>query len=295
MKYIKKLFGGIELTWLKLMIFAIISGVYTGAVLVVPVLADTSFTDIGATFECWIFFAIIIITNCKKPLESAVKTFVFFLISQPLVYLVQVPFYWRGWEIFSYYPPWFLWTLLTFPMAFIGWFIKKDKWYSLLILSPMLVLLAELGMSYLHSALYMFPRHLLTAIFCAVQIFLFIFALFEDIRLRIAGCIIGAALLTVFFFMNVYHKPYITGNLWNSEIGHETLYTVESGDESIAKAYTEPDEYGSGYNIWIEYYKTGSTDITLTDEAGNVLVYEVTFGKNYYRDVVLKDSIQAKE
>lgn len=28
----------------------------------------------------------------KKPLESALKTFVFFLISQPLIYLLQVPF-----------------------------------------------------------------------------------------------------------------------------------------------------------------------------------------------------------
>ena len=28
-------------------------------------------------------------------------------------------------------------TLLTFPGAFLGWFVTKKKWYSLLILLPM--------------------------------------------------------------------------------------------------------------------------------------------------------------
>ena len=70
-----------------------------------------------------IFFAVIIMSNCKKPLESALKTFAFFLISQPLIYLLQVPFSPMGWGLFSYYPYWFYWTPATFPMAFVGWFI----------------------------------------------------------------------------------------------------------------------------------------------------------------------------
>lgn len=37
--------------------------------------------------------------NSKDPLDSALKTFVFFLISQPLVYLVQVSFSEMGWGL----------------------------------------------------------------------------------------------------------------------------------------------------------------------------------------------------
>lgn len=77
--------------------------------------------------EAWIFFAVIIMANCKKPLESALKTFVFFLISQPLIYLFQVPFSWMGCELFKFYFYWFKVTLCTFPGAFIGWFITKRK------------------------------------------------------------------------------------------------------------------------------------------------------------------------
>ncbi|MBQ9469156.1 MAG: hypothetical protein IJU52_09140 [Clostridia bacterium] len=49
----------------------------------------------------------------------------FFLISQPLIYLFQVPFSWMGRGIFRYCSYWFFWTLGTFPMAFVGWYIKE--------------------------------------------------------------------------------------------------------------------------------------------------------------------------
>lgn len=55
----------------------------------------------GETLEAWVFFAVIIIANAKSSLDSALKTFVFFLISQPLIYLLQVPFTWQGWGSFS--------------------------------------------------------------------------------------------------------------------------------------------------------------------------------------------------
>ncbi len=41
--------------------------------------------------------------------------FFFFLISQPLIYLLQVPFSSMGFELFIYYKYWFIWTLLTIP------------------------------------------------------------------------------------------------------------------------------------------------------------------------------------
>jgi hypothetical protein len=109
---------------------------------------ESSFHEIAVHLEAWVLFAILIIVNCEKPLEAALKTFVFFLISQPLVYLLQVPFTWMGWQIFQFYPYWGFVTVLTLPGAFIGWFIKKDNLLSGLILSVMLVLLVLQGASY---------------------------------------------------------------------------------------------------------------------------------------------------
>ena len=54
----KRLFGGIDLTWKKLIIFAVLAGLYTGVMAILPITKNTSFRDITVTFECWIFFGI---------------------------------------------------------------------------------------------------------------------------------------------------------------------------------------------------------------------------------------------
>ena len=280
MKALKKLFGGIDLTWKRLLIFSVIAGIVPGILLSIPALEDTSFTDNGASYEWWIFFAIIIISNSKKPLEAASKTFVFFLISQPLMYLVQVPFCWLHWRIFQYYPPWFLETLLTFPGAFLGWYAKKDKWYSLLILSPMLLLLAVTGTGYLHGTLYQPPRHLLTVIFCAVQMFILVLALFDNKKLLITGCILSSALLIGGFFLSCWHKPYAVTNIYGEEIDPDMHYTGSSSNEKIAKVVQQDHGGGSG-QLQAEFYKKGDAVITLTGDDGSVIVYNAHLGDNY--------------
>ena len=47
---VKKLFGGIDLSFKKLIIFAIIAGVYTGVMAMLPIAKDTSFADITISF-----------------------------------------------------------------------------------------------------------------------------------------------------------------------------------------------------------------------------------------------------
>ncbi|MBO7396014.1 MAG: hypothetical protein J6U16_07855 [Ruminococcus sp.] len=284
MTYTKKLFGGIDMTWKRLLILSVAAGVISGGLLCIPFLEDTSFTDNGASYEWWIFLAIIIITNCKKPLEAACKTFVFFLISQPLIYLVQVPFCWLHWGIFSYYPPWFLQTLLTFPGAFLGWFVTKKKWYSLLILSPMLALLALTGMGYLHGVLYQPPWHLLTVIFCAAVMFVLVFGIFEDKKLRAAGCILNVALLGVFFFMSVYGQPHAVSNICpkadsDAALDPNVNYTAVSSDEDVVRLHYEEKGIPQGWQA--EFYKRGTAQLTFTGDDGSVLVYDVSFGDNF--------------
>ncbi len=191
----KKLFGGINLTWKKLIIFAIIAGTYTAIMALLPITRDTSFRDIAISFEWWILFGIVIISNSKSPLDSALKCFVFFLISQPLVYLIQVPFSDMGWKLFGYYRYWFYWTLACIPMGYIGYYINKKNWLSVLILSPMLVILVFLGLGYINRAIESFPHHLLSGISCFLIIIVVVLNLFDHKKYKLAS--LGIALVSL--------------------------------------------------------------------------------------------------
>ena len=61
MEKVKKVFGDVDLTWKKIIIFAIIAGIYTAIMSMLPIVKDTSFSDITVTFEIWILFGIFII------------------------------------------------------------------------------------------------------------------------------------------------------------------------------------------------------------------------------------------
>ena len=211
-KLLQKIFGGLEITWSKLIIFAIIMGIYT-ALMAMLVPDGNSFHDIAVTAEWWVLPVIIIIANSKKPLESALKTFIFFLISQPLVYLIQVPFNSMGWSLFGYYGYWFKITLLTFPGAYIGWYIKKDKWYSGVILSVMTTLLVITGFNYAKGFTDSFPEHLLSTIYCFSIIPIFIFGIFKDKKPMLITTIISFATLIGMFIVTNSAEPYeITTN-----------------------------------------------------------------------------------
>lgn len=67
----EKVFGSLKITWPKLIIFAVVTGVYTGVMASLPITKDTSFADISITFECWILFGIIIIVNSTKLILEA--------------------------------------------------------------------------------------------------------------------------------------------------------------------------------------------------------------------------------
>ena len=67
----------------------------------IPTLYDTSFRDIAVTYEWWVLFAVLIVSNCKSAREAGMKCLVFFLISQPIIYLVELPT--LGWDKALYY------------------------------------------------------------------------------------------------------------------------------------------------------------------------------------------------
>ena len=291
MPLLKKLFGGIKPTWTKVIIFAILAGIYTAVMALLPFTKDTSFADITIRFEVWILFGILIITNSTSPKDSALKCFVFFLISQPLVYLIQVPFSGLGWGLFGFYKYWFLWTLLTLPMGYIGYYLKQNKWWGLLILTPTLLLLGRHYALYLGQMLYYPPRHLLSMIFCFLTLLLYPVVVFEDRKLKTIGLIISvliiaAASVLSFRNRNTYRTtPLVNGGSTGAIF--DDSYEVYLEDESFGNIQIEYNETLEDYVVSAEFVRGGKTRLILKDPAGNKTVYEIEIG---YDDFKIKNT-----
>lgn len=167
-----KLFGNIKMKWVTVLLFAIIAGVYTGLINSVSFLDDTSFQDIAITYEWWVVFAVIVVVNCEKPIEAAIKCFVFFLISQPLVYLTEVLLNQLSFELgFMYYKSiWLPMTFLTLPGGFVAFFAKKQNALGSIVLGIGNTIIAIMGIGFVSEMARDFPHHLLSIIFCIFSI-----------------------------------------------------------------------------------------------------------------------------
>ena len=279
----KKLFKETDLTLKKIIIFAIITGLYTGIVTLIPILKNTSFRDISISFEWWILFGIFIILNSKSPLDSAIKCFIFFLISQPLVYLVQMPF--KGFTIFSYYKLWIVWTILTFPMGYIGYYLKKDKWYGLLILTPILIMLGIHYEEFLNETITYFPYHLLSTIFCILTIYLYPLVTFENKKIKIIGIIISSLIIIIasIYAINNNHTFYSTDILASSEENYfDDTYSVKLEDESFGNVSIIQDTLNDVYLVHGDFKKPGTTKLILSSVNNETTTYKLTIEKNTY-------------
>ena len=269
-----RLFGGLNMSWMSVIIFSIVSAVLTTVFLIVPIFKGTSFIRVGETFEAWIFFAVIIMSNCKKPLESAEKTFVFFLISQPLIYLMQVPFSQLGWGIFGYYRYWFYWTLATFPMAFIGWYIKKKNWLSLVILSPVIIYLTAVAYASVRDCIERFPHMLAMAIFCTLQIICYIIAFLPDLKTRLVGFVIPFA-VTAVLIITSDSVSFTASEILPDDPSFSSEAAISVEDESVVNVQLEDPERGT---VYINAQKYGTTDFIITD-GENEYVYTIEIYK----------------
>lgn len=267
---IRKLFGGFEMTWKRLIIFAVLAGIYT-ALMAILVPDGNSFHDIAVTVEAWVLLAIIVIANCKKPLEAAIKTFVFFLVSQPLVYLLQVPFNAYGWGIFAYYPYWFKITLLTFPGAFVGWYIKKDNIVAGIIFSVAAAILIMTGVGYVSGFPHYFPNHLLSAIYCFAIVPVMTYGLFSKKESRITVFLLSIATLVAAMILigdGKMYESYRSLSDYGFEYGNEPYVQYYSGTKKGEVVILDTGEY---YNLKLNGYSDGEYEFTIEDNSGKKL------------------------
>ena len=280
----KKFFGDINLTWPKIIIMSIIMGIYTSLMALIPIMKDTSFSDLTVTFEVWILFGIFIIVNSKSAKDSALKCFVFFLISQPLVYLIQ--------DIITdsilfktYYAYWFKWTIACLPMGFIGYYMKKDKWWGLFILMPILGLLGIEYSDYLSKTMFSFPRHLLTTLFCLGSLIMYPLVIFKNKKIRIMGVIISTLIIIAFTTLCIL-KPmvYSTDILSDGEKYHfDNSYKVYLKDKKYG---TLNIRYESGVECWMvhaEFKHAGKTEFVLESPEGAKKEFEISIRRDTYQ------------
>lgn len=281
----KKLFGGIDLSFKKLIIFAIIAGVYTGVMAMLPIAKDTSFADITISFEVWILFGILIIMNSKSAKDSALKCFVFFLISQPLVYLIQDLINHSN-LFLTYYRFWITWTICTIPMGFIGYYMKKDKWWGLAILTPMLIILGIHYSGFLGQTIYNFPYHLLSALFCIITMLLYPICIFSNKKVKVTGIIISGLIILIMSIItltnNTVYNTTVLVNGGDAGAVFDDSYNVYLEDSSYGKVYIAYDEALEDYKINAEFKKAGKTNIILEDSNGNKEVFEIDIKNNSY-------------
>lgn len=267
MKKIKDIFFNYELTWKRLIIFSIICGVITGIIPLIKIFNDTSIHNISECFEMWILLAMFAILNSKKPLEAGLKTFVFFLISQPLCYLVQVPFYTGGFEIFQFYKTWFYFTLLTFPGGIVAFYTKKENYLSVFILSLAFLLLGYEFNIHLNTLLTSFPHQLLAILFILTECILFINIIFNDKKKRIILYIIYA-LIIMSFYLIVHHEKEIEA-LSMIQLDENVTYNVVNNNESVDVSF-------DNNFLNIIGHENGVFEIELVDSNNNSTIYIFT-------------------
>ena len=197
----KKLFGNLKMSWLTVILFAVIIGIYTGVVMLISIFDETSFQDIGISYEWWVIFAVIIVVNCQKNWEAMLKCFVFFLISQPIIYAVEVIFgnemTWQT-AFYNYYlHTWLPATLLTIPGGFIAYYCKKQNWLGAIILALGNTMQAGLGIYYLAQAVKDFPHHILSSVLSFASIVVMGMYIQKEKKYRLISILIPFAFVAV--------------------------------------------------------------------------------------------------
>ena len=260
-----KSFSNQKMPWIKVIVLAVATAVLTAVLNVIPALNNTSFQDIAINLECWILFAVCIIVNCKKWHEAALKTFVFFLISQPLIYLIEVPFSAMKFGIFQYYRYWFVVTLLTLPGAAIAYLVKRRDWLSVAVLSVATGFLGYSSSSYFWSVISDFPHHLLSMCFCIALEFFLIFALLDKKVHRIVavGIVIVVTAVSLFVLKptNTEQTVMLDEGKWTYVIDNPEIADVEIKDDNSV-VFTAKDK--------------GNSIVTFTNEKGETTEYWIT-------------------
>lgn len=201
----KKLFSENRINWLQVILFAVALGLYTGVICLFPAIRETSLHDIAVSYEFWVFFAVIIVVKCKNNWEAALKCFLFFLISTPLCYAIQVL---AGSlemdKAIMYARNWMLPVFATLPGGFIAWYCKKQNTFGAVILGLGNTIIAVMALYYVGQFLHHMPHHIVTIILDIAMIIIMSVCIQKEKKNRIISLVIPAVLGVGIFVFNMF-------------------------------------------------------------------------------------------
>lgn len=191
----KKLFGGFTIGWPAVIVFALAAGLWAGAMNSIPATENTSLRDIAISYEWWVIFAFIVATNNDKAVKAALKVFVFFLVSQPVVFALEVAVHAVEPDMAWYYYStiWGPATLLTLPGGFIAYFAKKQNVLGCIVLGLACTIQLALGVHYTLAAVACPPFHAASAAVCYISALVMAFQLQESGGRRLLVLLVAVA------------------------------------------------------------------------------------------------------
>lgn len=164
-------------------------------------------------------------------------------------------------------------------MGYIGYYLKKDKWWGLLILTPILLFLGIHYNGFLGEVLYYFPYHLLSCLFCIITILIYPIYIFKNKKIKIVGIIISILIIIAATIMTLSNKTtYNTTVLISGgeqEIIFDDTYKVYLENTKLGNVHIEYDEALEDYRVDAEFKKGGKTNLILEDSNGNKIVFEL--------------------
>ena len=174
-----------------------------------------------------------------------------------------------------------MWTIFCLPMGYIGYYIKKDKWWGYLILLPMILLTASSYNTYLTYFTFYYPNYLLISLFCIIVMFLYPNVLFSNKKVKLIGNIISGTLITINTFLNPYrYSTEILSEVNGKSITSEyQAYLKDSKYGEVSVKYI--DSIGS-YMLHADFKKNGKTKLIIITPDGRNVEYDLVIEMNKY-------------
>ena len=194
------------------------------------------------------------------------------MISQPLVYVVEIPT--LGGFKWQYYIYWAKLTVLTFPAGIIAYFLRKQTWWGAALLAVTAAVCLIPAASYVVTVITevsngLFPYHILSVVFCVVALVVYCIAFRKDMASRIVCLVATVALLVAFgvatyepFMQNSYGLPDATGE-WSAEFDGAAF-----GEVSV-------DQEGNSLMLQTPANCPGEAYINCTNTDGTTVRYHI--------------------
>jgi hypothetical protein len=168
-------------------------------------------------------------------------------------------------------------------MGFIGYYIKKKNIISMIILLPMLLLIAFMGLGYYSSVVSNFPHHLLSLIACILMIIVIVCGLFDKTKYKVillslvTLCVAGYIVLKGGINTPVY-ETYKT--LDNYDIKFEGKIYISSYDENTKGRVEGVTSTDDEHSIKISGRENEKYTFTIKDESNKEYKFEYYYDKD---------------